>query len=142
MDPLTALGLAANILTFIDFGAKLITSATEIYESGKGSKREDEAGETAANEMRKMASKLLPPSNSKFAAHDKALCQLATECHALSERILSLFEKIKAKDPSSKKQALWAAAKGKIYEKQKLDLQTALNNCRSQLHLEMSWLTR
>jgi hypothetical protein len=142
MDPLTALGLAANIVAFIDFSAKLIKTATEIYESGKGSKREDEAGEAVANEMRLLASKLLPPSSSQLAAHDKALCQLATECHALSEKILLPFEKTKAKDQASKSQALWAAAKSRRYEKQKLELQNALSNCRSQLHLQMHWLTR
>jgi hypothetical protein len=142
MDPLTALGLAANIVAFIDFGAKLLKTAAEIYDSGKGSKREDEAHETVATEMKLLASKLLTPSNSQFAAHDKALCQLATECHVLSEKIILLFEKIKAKDTTSKTQALWAAAKGKLYEKQKVELQNALSNCRSQLQLQMYWLTR
>jgi hypothetical protein len=36
MDPLTAIGLAGNILAFIDFGTKLVTAAYEVYESKEG----------------------------------------------------------------------------------------------------------
>jgi len=34
MDPLTALGLAASIAQFIDFGAELISQSKEIAEAG------------------------------------------------------------------------------------------------------------
>ncbi|CAK7203831.1 hypothetical protein SEUCBS139899_006580 [Sporothrix eucalyptigena] len=36
MDPLTALGLASNIVQFVDFTLKLIGSAAEIASSAKG----------------------------------------------------------------------------------------------------------
>jgi hypothetical protein len=36
MDPLTAIGLAGNILAFIDFGTKLAKAAYEVYESKDG----------------------------------------------------------------------------------------------------------
>jgi hypothetical protein len=35
MDPLTALGLAANIAQFIDFGSKLISTTEEIANAGQ-----------------------------------------------------------------------------------------------------------
>lgn len=35
MDPLTALGLAANIAQFIDFGSKLISTTKEIAVAGQ-----------------------------------------------------------------------------------------------------------
>lgn len=34
MDPLTALGLAANIAQFVDFGTKLFFQAKEIHDKG------------------------------------------------------------------------------------------------------------
>lgn len=36
MDPLTAIGLASNILSFIDFGVKLTAAAYEVYGSADG----------------------------------------------------------------------------------------------------------
>jgi hypothetical protein len=37
MDPITAIGFAANILQFIEYGAKVINAGIEIYESTSGS---------------------------------------------------------------------------------------------------------
>jgi hypothetical protein len=37
MDPITAIGFAANILQFIDYSAKVISAGIEIYESTSGS---------------------------------------------------------------------------------------------------------
>jgi hypothetical protein len=36
MDPLSALSLAGNIIQFIDFGGKLLSSARELYKSSVG----------------------------------------------------------------------------------------------------------
>ncbi|KAL2073179.1 hypothetical protein VTL71DRAFT_10503 [Oculimacula yallundae] len=36
MDPFTAIGLASNIISFIDFGTKLVIAAYEVYESKDG----------------------------------------------------------------------------------------------------------
>lgn len=40
MDPLTALGLAGNILAFVDFTAKILKRAIEIYDSADGHSQE------------------------------------------------------------------------------------------------------
>jgi hypothetical protein len=37
MDPITAIGFAANILQFIEYSAKIISAGIEIYESTSGS---------------------------------------------------------------------------------------------------------
>jgi hypothetical protein len=37
MDPITAIGFAANILQFIDYSVKVISAGIEIYESTSGS---------------------------------------------------------------------------------------------------------
>lgn len=38
MDPITAIGFAANILSFIDYSAQAISAGIEIYESATGSR--------------------------------------------------------------------------------------------------------
>ena len=41
MDPLTALGLAANIVQFVDFTSKLLSEAHERYKSGSTADHND-----------------------------------------------------------------------------------------------------
>jgi len=65
MDPFTAIGLATNILAFIDFGTELVSAAKDIYESGSGTTREDQAWQNAAMEMKQLASKLQLASGSQ-----------------------------------------------------------------------------
>jgi hypothetical protein len=142
MDPVSALGLAANILAFIDFGVKIVSTAKHIHDSGTGVTREDEARQIAATQMQLIASKLLLSPSPPLDAQQAALCQLAEQCRILSQRILALYEKIKPKDAQSKRQSFRAALKSKIHEKEKQDLQDSLSNCRSQLHLQLHWITR
>jgi hypothetical protein len=142
MDPLSAIGLAVNILAFIDFGFKVVSTAKKIHDSGTGVTREDEARQIAATQMQVIASKLVLCPNSQLDAPQMALCQLAGECHTLCQRILALYDKIKPKDAQSKRQSVRAALKRKIYETEKQDLQEALIECRSQLHLQLHWITR
>jgi len=142
MDPLTAIGLAANILAFIDFGAKVISTAKDIHDCATGVTREDEARKNVAKEMKFFASKLLPPPDSQLDIQERVLSRLTADCHALSERILAFYEKIQLKDSHSKGQAFRAAVKSKFYEKERQDLHDALIHCRGQLHLQLHWLTR
>jgi hypothetical protein len=37
MDPLTALSLAGNIIQFVEFGSRLLSTAEELYHSSQGS---------------------------------------------------------------------------------------------------------
>lgn len=41
MDPLTALGLAGNIVQFIDFSCKILSDSYEIYRAGSTSEHEE-----------------------------------------------------------------------------------------------------
>ncbi|KAF4996147.1 hypothetical protein FDECE_12572 [Fusarium decemcellulare] len=126
MDPLTAIGLVSNIISFIDFGAKVISGAVEIHETFSG----DSAGLTEENrstlnvvrEMRHFASKLQPPDQSQLTGNEKALCALAKECEVLSQQIVDLVEKLRPKGGKSKLASLKAAFRSKRSEvKSRLD---------------------
>jgi len=52
MDPFTAIGLASNILSFIDFSAQLINGAREIYDSTTGTTEDNKSRESIVNEMK------------------------------------------------------------------------------------------
>jgi hypothetical protein len=62
MDPLTALGLASNIVQFVDFTSKLISTAHSLYTSTSGAKAEHLELEALANTLRGLADNAAPPS--------------------------------------------------------------------------------
>ncbi|KAM7183315.1 hypothetical protein V8F20_012664 [Naviculisporaceae sp. PSN 640] len=123
MDPVTAIGLASGILSFITFSGKLIAGAIKIHDTTDGHVAENRSRELVIQEMKKMSERLLAPDDSSFVGQDKGLCLLAAECSTLSNDPLALLERIKPKDCKSKAESLW------------------LDRCRSQLELQVTFLT-
>jgi hypothetical protein len=142
MDPITAIGFAANILSFIDYSTKAISTTIEIYEPASGNTQDGQNSETIATEMRAFAAKLQPPDKSQLSGEEKALCNLATECQGLAKRILDLLEKFKPKNRKSRGSSLVAGLKTKFYEGERRKLEGQLNHCRAQLGLQLGFLTR
>ncbi|KAK1758027.1 hypothetical protein QBC47DRAFT_132299 [Echria macrotheca] len=141
MDPLTAIGLASSILTFIDFSAKVITGAVDIYGSPSGLAVEGRSTETVVAEMRQFAAKLQPPDASSLSGDEKSLCRLALECDSICDGIIELLEKTKPKQPKSKTSALKAGLKTKWHEGDRRKLEERLAHCRAQLSLQLNYLT-
>lgn len=142
MDPITAIGFAANILQFIDCGAKVVTGAIEIYGSASGSTQETRNSEMIVAEMRLFAAKLQPPENAQLSGEERALCKLATECQGLAKQIFDLLEKIKPKSQKSKGSSLIASLKTKMYEGERRKLELQLSNFRAQLNLQLNHVMR
>ncbi|PMD43771.1 hypothetical protein L207DRAFT_631816 [Hyaloscypha variabilis F] len=141
MDPITAIGFAANILSFIDYSAKVISASVDIYGSASGDSQDSRNSDVIAREMSRFAAKLQPPSNAQLAGEEKALCNLAMECEALAKRILDLLDKLKPKNRKSKSSSLVAGIKTKFYEGERRKLEEQLSNCRDQLDLQLNHLT-
>lgn len=144
MDPLTAIGLVSNILSFIDFSARLLKGAKEVHDSHHGVLEENRNREAVMREMQRLSTQMLVsrlPTAEK-AGDDSTLCILASECHQLSTQLISLLEKIKPDDSGSKAQSLLSAIRNKVYDSERESLEARLCDCRAQLHLELSNLTR
>jgi hypothetical protein len=133
MEPLVAIGLVSNILSFISFSKELLCGAGEIHGSLSGTLEENRSREVVVGEMKKFSSRLLTPDASNLAGEDKELCNLAAECRTLSGQ---------PKDPKSKGQSVLSALKNKVHEKEKQDLEQRLDYCRSQLELQLIFLGR
>jgi len=52
MDPLAALGLASNMVQFVDYSIKLIQGVREIHDSGDT--KENKSLETVTSEMKRL----------------------------------------------------------------------------------------
>jgi hypothetical protein len=142
MDPLTAIGLASAIVQFVDYSTKIIHGAKEIYDSATGSTEENQSLEHVVIEMQHLSQKLDHSQNGQETDDERALSRLAAECKSLSDQILGLLTSVKPKHVKSKGQAVWAALKNKLNEREKQALQKRLEYCRSQLELQLNFLMR
>lgn len=142
IDPLSAISLASAIVQFVDFSTKIIHGAREVYGSASGATEENRSLEVVVQNMRNLSSEFGSMDPSQQNEDEKALCRLAKECDILSDQIFELLQNVKPKDPNSSFQAIWAALKNKKYERQKSELERRLNGCRSQLELQLNFLTR
>jgi hypothetical protein len=142
MDPFAAIGLASNIISFVDYSTKIVNGAREIYDSTSGMTQENKSLESIVSEMKELSSKLLPHTGSARSENEEALCRIAAECNIISDHILEHLSKTKPKDSKSKRDVLFAAVKNKFREKERLELEKRLANCRSQLDLQLNFLTR
>lgn len=108
MDPLTAIGLASNIIGFVDFAGKLISQGYEIYKSASGTTKENEDIEALIEDLSFHLDELGKGENAVPAAavtpqdfRDQKLRELAAKCATFAEEILTSLEKLK-KEPNAK----------------------------------------
>jgi len=142
MEALTAIGLIANVIQFVDLGAKLVGSAKEMRNSVSGMTLENKSLEEVTIEMRDLTSRLEPPKTHARTQDEEALRLLAQECRELSDQILRLLRKIAPSKPNSTLRYMRSAFKNIKYKDDKRELENKLARCRSQLHLQFSKLNR
>ncbi|KAF5652541.1 hypothetical protein F25303_3167 [Fusarium sp. NRRL 25303] len=141
LDPVTAIGLASSIVAFVDFSAKLVKGSIEIYQASDGTLTENRSSQAVAGAMERFAARLVIQQSSQLFGDEKDLVDLAKNCHIVCMELLSLLERIKPKDLSSKRQSLWAALKNRFHEDDRKDLESRLETYRRQLELHMNFKT-
>ncbi|KAE9367360.1 hypothetical protein N431DRAFT_415963 [Stipitochalara longipes BDJ] len=102
MDPLTALGLASNIVQFVDFTGKLLSSTRKLYVSSSGAKGEHLEIESLARDIRELAKQAGPnkiPREAHMRKGSEAveLFDLSGQCVEVSDDLLSVLESLKVK---------------------------------------------
>jgi hypothetical protein len=90
MDPLSALSLAASILTFVDYARQIITGTSEIYHSASGITKDNAYIEDVIKDLKQVTTDLDGDIVGQT-KHEKALISLGEKCHKLSEELLGLI---------------------------------------------------
>ena len=159
MDPLTALGLASNIVQFVDFASKLISQSHEIYRSADGALEDNVALEHVAKNLSKLGNELkskradittgrkalawggewarkdgsVISEPEKVTAAGKQLQQLSKDCSAVSNELLQELEKLKIKGPHKRWES-FRQALNSVWSQEKIRaLETRLEGIRKQL---------
>jgi hypothetical protein len=136
MDPLTAIGLVANLITFIDFGCKVVSASRELRESGTTAENESIEFLTVKLQGLSLDLQSGKPETS-MTADELRLQGLVKVCQDISTDLLALLATLKVKS-TSKRRAVGAVIQNirKADEKQRLEAR--LETCRHRLHLQLS----
>ncbi|KAL1882804.1 hypothetical protein Daus18300_000442 [Diaporthe australafricana] len=144
MDPLSAIGLVSSVITFIDFGYEVISAAKEVHASATGTTKANEHTGFLNTRMKTVANDLANARTNPGAmsADKRRLIELADKCLGLSNDLETLLDKLKAKDPKSKRQVLSSIVQNLRKQDKKRELEARLDQCREQLHLQLSHTAR
>ncbi len=138
MDPISALGLAANIFQFIDFGTNLLSGALEIYQSTTGASSENIEIEEISERLSSFSDELSTSSASR-SSRDLAIAKFASRCKEVSDELLAVVAKLKVADGSNRNWRSFRKALKTLWKKEKIQsLQNRLDTVRQQLTLELS----
>jgi hypothetical protein len=143
MDPISIIGLASSMITFIDFGIELVSSGREIRSSVRGLATQNATLERAIEETQAWCSNLCVSYKSSLPTpEERAIISLAGECRTISEEILVQLKKIKPKHPKSKPSIAIAVIKDKWHNGDRTKLQNRLEKCQSRLRVQLDTLDR
>ncbi|KAK8004101.1 transcription factor SEF1 [Apiospora arundinis] len=131
MDPLTAFGVAANILTFVEFGGKLIAETRAIYKSSTGVSKNNLDLEFIATQVKERSSQI--PSN---LPKDEPLRKLCKRYHLAAGNLLDAIESMKVKGRNKKLESFKMALKETLNEGQMFNLEKSMER------LQQEWIAQ
>ncbi|KAH6682297.1 hypothetical protein F5X68DRAFT_242963, partial [Plectosphaerella plurivora] len=110
MDPATAIGVSSAVLTFVDFGVKIVRGAFHIY-GATDSATEWQNPRDVAAKMHQLSRRMRVPTTQELSYDEEELCELAGKCQGLSQELAKLFGTILPKNSKSKRQCLWTSCR-------------------------------
>ncbi|KAI0381420.1 hypothetical protein F5Y04DRAFT_81768 [Hypomontagnella monticulosa] len=143
MEALAAIGLASNVLQFVDLGYKLLLASKEMYSAGNGASHSNQGLDFMATEMKRLTRNLnkgVPMR--QVTDEEEALLKLAHECQRWSTDILALLDRLRNRNPNSKFEAFKAAVRNLKAKDERDRLEKGLDDCRKQLDIQLTSMFR
>ena len=140
MDPVTALGLASNIVQFVDFSWKLLSGTIDLYGSETGALADHDVLELISSDLIKLNDALLDPS---YTVHvSDPIRDLAGQCKAVAQELFRILEKIKVVGSPNKWKSFVQALRG-VWKKEQIEaLVKRLESLRAEMHFRLQWMLR
>ncbi|KAI9770675.1 MAG: hypothetical protein M1839_003059 [Geoglossum umbratile] len=96
LDPFSALGVAGNIVQFVDFTGRLFSKSRELYRSTSGTTAENEELGRVTRELQALCAGLasatrIPPESARRGINDAALRELSKSCRRPSQAMAELL---------------------------------------------------
>jgi hypothetical protein len=135
MESLTALGLAANIVQFVDFSTRLLAEASEVYHAATGLPKEHVELQDVADNLNSMVERLVIPTNRGPSSSAQAeISKIALSAMEVAGDLIRTVEKLKVSDGSKNKWRSFRQALSTLWIKDKIESsQKRLGAIRDQL---------
>ena len=103
LDPLTALGLAGNVLQVISFTVDLVSEGNRIYNAADGALEENRDSATIADDLDKLSAGLSDAQSKWLAAHngqrldpdEQRLGEICDRCGEIARTLIAQLDKLK-----------------------------------------------
>jgi hypothetical protein len=114
MDPLTALGLAAAVVQFVDFGIGVFRKSNEILHSASGASVENASIKDTTLDLQLLLEKIKDsqpriPAGSSIPSEQLSLISIIEGCNEVGNDLLKLVESVSAGPGAGKRKSIAAA---------------------------------
>ena len=122
LESLAALGIAANIIQFVEFGCKLFSECRALYKTSD--KRLEESVELGviSKALKRLSTDLVtvPPSTIPQSQSEAELLPLAERCQEIADELLMALDELQVKGVKGKWQCFRSALK-RIWKSQEIE---------------------
>ncbi|GAD92852.1 conserved hypothetical protein [Paecilomyces variotii No. 5] len=138
MDPITAVGLASSILTFVEFAGKCVKGAYEIYNSELGSAADNSRSKELLGNI-VTATDTLDSHFCGISKNEKSLREICKICHQQSDKLQRILGELTVTEKDSKWQSLKVSFKSmrKETKEEITSIERSLDSCRLQT---LTWM--
>ncbi|KAK2750104.1 hypothetical protein FQN57_004597 [Myotisia sp. PD_48] len=137
MESLAAVGLAANILQFIEVFLKVVKEGYDIYESVSGTTEENTHSIVTASDLQ-VVTETLSGDLLGSSKDELALKGLAVKCEALSRDLLKILDSLTIKGRKKRIKSLWLGLENVRKRPDLLKIRGNLEEYRSQMSMRLN----
>lgn len=142
MDPVSAIGLASSIITFIEFSWELVAGTWEIYRSPDGSLNRNARLEDVIEDLKSLTKPLQAEVPANTGAEAK-IARLARYCQEDSQTLLNLLCDLQS---DVKRRTIWSSLNAKwksiLKKKEVSELVSQLQENRAEIQLHIIVMMR
>lgn len=132
MDPITAIGLASSILTFIDSATKIVRGTYEVYQSTSGATAENVHVDTIVGDLSEITANFITDIPGRT-NNEIALRDLASNCQAVSGKLQALLNTLKVSGDHTTWNSLKVKIKSMRKESEIVSMEKQLSDYRAQI---------
>ncbi|KAL2782621.1 hypothetical protein BJX66DRAFT_172511 [Aspergillus keveii] len=136
MEALAAVGLAGNILQFIDFSYNIISGINKVCSSASGMTPENESLSILVDDFTAVAQGLITDVPAKT-ENEMKLCALAKNCYAFSEELQGILRRLTVGNPGSRWDGLKVKWRSMRKEKEIQAIERQLHAYQSQILIRL-----
>ena len=122
LESLAALGIAANIIQFVDFGCKLFSESRALYKASDKRVEESVELEIISKALKRLSDDLgaIPSSTTPQPQAEAELLPLAKRCQTIADELLVALNELQVKGAKGKWQCFRSALK-RIWKSQEIE---------------------